>query len=457
MDTKISDLYNNFLTYCRSSQESPIVFFYLLEQICAQNYRDLKIKFQQQKLILKKKELEQITYLVSNCQNVPWQYLVKKGLFAGDWYVIEEPVFIPRHTSEKILWIFEKQVKHEEKISSILELGVGSGIVLKHIGQMFKSARLYGTDICAEALLIANKNCPEAKLWLCDWTKNLANLQKMEVIYANPPYIQKGEIVDQLTNRESRFALYGTKESILDYYREMLQIFNLPNSLLKYMVFEISNTLLVKLEELFDKTTYTVMIFKSYAANISFVFLKRIFFRWNNPIKQSAILERAEWLLKKNKVIVMPTDTCYGIVVRNSRLNIRRVNLIKCREQNQKIPVLFSDFKQLPSIDKDDFCYFKKQITVIYRRRLSGARKISEPTWIVRLINSVGKPLLSTSLNIHGQPIITELDPNITDKFPDVDAFLFNRKYKPKPPSKIISLERVVNIKVVRQAALNKS
>lgn len=72
--------------------------------------------------------------------------------------------------------------------NSALEIGVGSGIILKELCKSFPV--VVGTDIDLDALLCCNRlNRIEADLICCDGAKALAPFQKYDLIVSNPPYL----------------------------------------------------------------------------------------------------------------------------------------------------------------------------------------------------------------------------------------------------------------------------
>jgi release factor glutamine methyltransferase len=76
----------------------------------------------------------------------------------------------------------------EYRGESALEIGVGSGIILKQLRKSF--SLVIGTDIDLENLLLCNRsNNMEANLICCDGVSALASSQKYDLIVSNPPYL----------------------------------------------------------------------------------------------------------------------------------------------------------------------------------------------------------------------------------------------------------------------------
>jgi release factor glutamine methyltransferase len=69
-----------------------------------------------------------------------------------------------------------------------LEIGVGSGIILKELCKRFSV--VVGTDIDLDALTLCNQsNITEADLVCCNAANALASSQKYDLIVSNPPYL----------------------------------------------------------------------------------------------------------------------------------------------------------------------------------------------------------------------------------------------------------------------------
>jgi L-threonylcarbamoyladenylate synthase len=140
---------------------------------------------------------------------------------------------------------------------------------------------------------------------------------------------------------------------------------------------------------------------------------------------------------KKNKIIIIPTDTIYGLTCQiNSCSAIENIFLLKKRDFKNPLSILVSSFKMAKSlafIEKENLFLIKnkfsnKKVTFItynkhfndkskcyfYQLKKIGIRIINWK-WLKELIDKVG-PIFATSLNISGKKNINDLE-NIPEQF----------------------------------------
>ena len=87
---------------------------------------------------------------------------------------------------------------------SVLEIGVGSGILLKELSKRFST--VVGTDIDIESLLICRQTVSNTvDLICCDAAKALSQTSKYDLIISNPPYLPSDK-----TDTHDR-TIYGGK------------------------------------------------------------------------------------------------------------------------------------------------------------------------------------------------------------------------------------------------------
>jgi L-threonylcarbamoyladenylate synthase len=181
-------------------------------------------------------------------------------------------------------------------------------------------------------------------------------------------------------------------------------------------------------------------------------------------------------VLKDNKVIVLPTETVYGLsAIATSQSAIDKIYKIKKRtpKQQKHLIILVRSFcmiKRCCFLSKRQYDYLKKEwskkraLTAILKGRdnLGIKELISEDKgiavrlpkndFLLSLIKALDTPIVSTSLNITGQKEledVSKVSEYFKDKKPDViiDAGKLNKQ----KPSKIVNLMDMDNIEVIRR------
>ncbi len=159
----------------------------------------------------KKKLLEELVNRRMNKEPIAY-ILGKKEFWSRDFY-INQHTLIPRPESEMLVELII-QASARKKISSILELGTGSGCISVSLAKELSHSQIVSTDICAKALKVANKNAQHygvnnISFIKSDWFNKLDN-QKFDCIVSNPPYIKEDDpYLSELTFEPSKALVSG--------------------------------------------------------------------------------------------------------------------------------------------------------------------------------------------------------------------------------------------------------
>ena len=159
---------------------------------------------------------------------------------------------------------------------------------------------------------------------------------------------------------------------------------------------------------------------------------------YNTEILSS--VEKASELLLNGKIIDYPTDTLYvfGVDATNTE-SIIKLNKLKQREQAYSIIVdSFSMLKNYAQLSVDIENKIKSMlpgpITVILNQLNSNLSYLVNPglktigiripdnQFILNVVKKINKPIITTSVNIHGQKPLNNID-LINDKFSKIDIF----------------------------------
>lgn len=179
------------------------------------------------------------------------------------------------------------------------------------------------------------------------------------------------------------------------------------------------------------------------------------------------IWKTAEKVLNKNGIVVLPTDTLYGIVAKaQSKKAVERIHKLKDRSENKPFIILISSIKDLEifgiKVNKLEEKYLKKKVSVIlpyskqkYLHR--GQKSLAFRMITMRnknlfnLIKNVG-PIVAPSSNLEGQkPVetINEAKEIFNEK---VDLYINGGKRTSKP-STLIKIENN-EVKVLRKGSV---
>ena len=183
---------------------------------------------------------------------------------------------------------------------------------------------------------------------------------------------------------------------------------------------------------------------------------------------QSAI-EDAKTSLLDNGVIVVPTDTVYGLAtLSSSKEGINRIYEIKNRDKSKLLPIVVNSYKMLMSVIDIDMDYIKKlslffpgSLTIVCKRNPSfdyfdaktiAVRMIDTPL-VNKIIESVNEPLALTSANISNEGNVS--DPmELLDIFDGVvDCVFLDGKVK-NIESTIVEILDDGNLKLIREGKI---
>ena len=159
-------------------------------------------------------ELEAYQALVKRrAKNEPYEYIVGEASFYDIHLKVEEGVLIPRPETE-ILIDLVADIIEKENITSIAEIGVGTGAISVVLARKFPELKSIATDICEAPLRVAQKNIEtfglqkQVELRKSNLIDEVS--EPVELVVSNPPYIAEDFILESnVVDYEPKEALFG--------------------------------------------------------------------------------------------------------------------------------------------------------------------------------------------------------------------------------------------------------
>ncbi|MBK6499118.1 MAG: peptide chain release factor N(5)-glutamine methyltransferase [Saprospiraceae bacterium] len=200
------------------ARESSIIARYLIEDLFSKSFHSDKL--------LNQSEVDVLENTALRLQkNEPWQYIGGVADFYGLKFNVNPSVLIPRPETEELAYLAIDIIK-KYNISSVMDIGTGSGILPITIAKKAAIPEVYCLDVSVGALETAKSNAGLHEVQI-QWIhsdildRNLwSKLPKVEIIVSNPPYISRDEKVEMQANvldYEPELALF-VQNSPLEFY-----------------------------------------------------------------------------------------------------------------------------------------------------------------------------------------------------------------------------------------------
>lgn len=147
---------------------------------------------------------------------------------------------------------------------------------------------------------------------------------------------------------------------------------------------------------------------------------------------------------KAGKIFVYPTDTVYGIGSIYSPENVDKIFAIKKRDQQKMFSIIAPNFtriqKEFPHANIETLQKHLTNyhgVTYIFNYGIPGIRIIKHP--FQNLVEALGEPFITTSCNISGEPIITDIK-NLPQEIADHVDYIIDGGILGGKPSVLIDL-----------------
>ena len=146
--------------------------------------------------------------LERRCTGEPLQYVVGSWGFRSLDLMVDHRVLIPRPETEVVAgWAVDEVARRSTEAGGdrevvVVDLGTGSGAIALSVAVECPQARVFATDVSAEALAVAGANlagvgraATRVSLHEGDWFEAVPGAMRgsVDVVVSNPPYIGTGE------------------------------------------------------------------------------------------------------------------------------------------------------------------------------------------------------------------------------------------------------------------------
>ena len=162
---------------------------------------------------------------------IPVQYVLNEAYFYNLKFYVNKFVLIPRPETEELVEIVLNYIKNN-KITSVLDIGTGTGCIPISIKKNIGKLNVFGLDISEEALEIASLNA-KANFTEVIFSKtdilntNNINNSIFDIIISNPPYILKKEALkmeNHVLNYEPSLALFVEDSNPIIFYKKIIDL-----------------------------------------------------------------------------------------------------------------------------------------------------------------------------------------------------------------------------------------
>jgi L-threonylcarbamoyladenylate synthase len=174
-------------------------------------------------------------------------------------------------------------------------------------------------------------------------------------------------------------------------------------------------------------------------------------------------INKAINILKAGGVVIFPTDTVYGIGCSYDDQRAQdRIYKVKGTKKTQAFPILITSTDQLDDlVDKNPQSqelmqkYWPGGLTIIMNSKSTGAKvglRMPDSDIVISLIKGLGRPIIGTSANFHGQKPPTNFE-ELNPEFTRLADYVLKGECKTGIESTVVDAT-VLPVKVLRQGVV---
>ncbi|HEX5328802.1 peptide chain release factor N(5)-glutamine methyltransferase [Sulfuricurvum sp.] len=210
MSKRLKELHEAISECLRSVVESPRREAELL--LMAYLEKDQLYFITHQDDLIDENEPRLLEWIEKRSANVPLEYLTNRVSFYSREFYIDDGALIPRPETEHLIDEIFARLKSDEDIT-IVEVGVGSGIISIILARYFTKARFIAVDISPRALAVARRNIEAFglgdRIELREGDLLSCVNEPIDLLVSNPPYIAHDAPLESNLSYEPQNALFG--------------------------------------------------------------------------------------------------------------------------------------------------------------------------------------------------------------------------------------------------------
>ena len=263
MSKSIESLYRDVIQELKKAniEDSNLVALFIIEFVFSRKYLNLVSDSKK----VTNEDSDRVNYFVSRfIDGEPLAYLFKQAMFRKSLYFIEKGVLIPRPETEQMVDYSIQVIQFLKSIDenvSVVELGVGSGVISIELASYFSDLYFHACDISNQAIEVAVKNkerfnVENLTLYHGDFFKLTSNfdLSALTLMVSNPPYISDHEymLLDKYVLNEPKEALVANNDGLEIIFKSL--DFCIVNAIL--YIAEIGHSQSQKIRENYDSTYF---------------------------------------------------------------------------------------------------------------------------------------------------------------------------------------------------------
>ncbi|MDF2453365.1 MAG: prmC, partial [Bacteroidota bacterium] len=162
----------------------------------------------------------------------PVQYILGEAHFYDLKFNVNSSTLIPRPETEELVDLIIKQFKTQNSLSTILDIGTGSGCIPVTFKKHLPQAKVTAIDISEKALEVAQsnalKNNVEVEFIKLDiLSQSIPHNSSFNIIISNPPYVLNSEAKQmeaRVLEHEPHVALFVEDNDPIIFYKRIIEL-----------------------------------------------------------------------------------------------------------------------------------------------------------------------------------------------------------------------------------------